>query len=89
MMDALVEQDMIKSAPPATGMGSSGIFRLQPNKCFSTRSVDMSLARPFKAGDKRNGVIASRSDAWNWRSIQSSLRDDGIQDAQPGLERPG
>ena len=50
MMDALVEQDMIKSAPPATGMGSSGIFRLQPNKCFSTRSVDMSLARPFKAG---------------------------------------
>src|SRR3989442_3516389 len=52
----------------------------------STRSVGMSLARPFKAG-ARAKVFASRSDAGNWRPFQSSLRDETRQHLIPALKR--
>jgi len=34
-----------------------------PEQVRSTRSVDVNLARPFKAGGKANEVFNSRSDA--------------------------
>ena len=55
---------------------------------FSTRSVGMNLARPFKAG-KHQKKCPRRVATFDLLQIQSSLRDeDGLQ-TNPGVETPG
>ena len=56
---------------------------------FSTRSVDLTLARPFKAGS-RVVVFQTRRVATIEAPIQASLRDArNFGGLFPGLERPG
>ncbi|HEV2826014.1 MAG TPA: hypothetical protein VGW76_00315 [Pyrinomonadaceae bacterium] len=56
---------------------------------ISTRSVDMSLARPFKAGKNQQHRLRRVATLENGNQIQSWLRDENPIHPNPGVKTPG